>query len=243
MKFAPLSAALLALAATLAPSAHAQVANGDFSAGLAGWSTLGDASVRAADAASPTRLWLTTASVDFEDDADAGLPAGARNASGTPAADIGLLEPFVRVAPYALDDPAGPAATEGSAAAQAFTADAGSTLRLRWDFGTLDPVDDAAFVIVDGQRFTLATSPDATLAGTDGNAAHTGWSSWSTTFTAGGSHTIAFGVVDRGDYDDTSTLAIADVNLGIGAVPEAPVPALLAGGLALVAAGLRRRRG
>ncbi|MGN6529916.1 MAG: hypothetical protein ACTHL8_26290 [Burkholderiaceae bacterium] len=242
MKLALIPAALVALAAAFAPAAQAQVVNGDFSAGLAGWSTLGDASVKTADAASPTRLWLTTASVDYEDDLDAGLPAGARNASGTPAADIALVEPFLGVATYGLDDPAGPAATEGSAAAQAFTAAAGSTLRFSWDFGTLDPVDDAAFVIVDGRLFTLATSTDATLPGIDGNATHTGWADWSTTFAAGGAHTIAFGVVDRGDYDATSTLAIADVNLSIGAVPEAPVPALLAGGLALVAVGLRRSR-
>ena len=245
-----LSAATLALFAAFPAAAGAQVANGDFSHGLDGWSTAGDASARAASATGPSLLWLTTASTDYEDDLDSHLAAGARNASGVAAVAAGQpggLEDAVGVPLHALD-PDGAnfvTATEGSAAAQAFAAAAGATLSFRWDLGTLDQGGDAtladvAFVVIDGHVTTLADSLAATLPGTDGNALHTGWLDFSTTFSSAGAHTIAFGITDVGDYDETSTLAVSDVRLSLGAVPEAPPLLALVAGLALV--GLQRRR-
>jgi hypothetical protein len=73
----------------------------------------------------------------------------------------------------------------------------------------------------------------------DGNASRTGWTSFGYTFASAGVHTIAFGVIDIGDYDGTSTLAVADV--GVSAVPEAPAGAMLAAGLACIAGVARRR--
>jgi hypothetical protein len=238
---------LLVASALLVPAlASAQVANGDFSSGLAGWDTAGDASVAAASAIDPTRLWLTTASVDFEDDAGAGLAAGARNASGSAAVGTGMpggLESFAGLPLGALDPaPAqGLVAYEGSAARQTFEALAGSTLHFRWDFGTLDNAQpDVAFVVIDGQATTLASLVDATLPGTDGNAAHTGWQDFGFTFATGGPHTISFGVADVGDYDGTSTLAVADVR--VSAVPEPASGLMLLAGLALLGLKVTRRR-
>ena len=238
---------VLVATALLAPAlACAQVVNGDFSAGLAGWDTAGDASVSAAAGAEPVRLWLTTASVDFEDDAASGLAAGARNASGVGAIGTGQpggLEDFAGVPLGALDpSPAtGVAAFEGSAARQTFDATAGSTLHFRWDLGTLDAAQpDLAFVVIDGHETTLADASFATLPGVDGNDGRTGWQDFGFTFTTSGPHTIVFGVADVGDFDGTSTLAIADV--AVSAVPEPASASMLLAGLGLGLAGMARRR-
>lgn len=235
--------AALALAIALAlPAAHADVVNGGFHDGLAGWSTDGDVSVQAQNAVDPDRLWLTTASTGFADDVDFGFPAaGARNASGVAAVDngTGALEAFTGAAPGAFGS-----AFEGSAATQTFTAAAGQKLSFRWDLGTVDTSRDAAladsaFVVIDGRVTTLGNILAANQPGTDGNAASTGWASFSTTLAAGGLHTISFGVLDVGDYNGTSTLAIA----GVSVVPEAPSLAMFAAGLGLLSLSLRRRRG
>lgn len=244
----PLLHASLALAlAAAATTASAQVANGDFSAGLSAWSVVGDASARAADAATPSRLWLTTASADFADDLGTGFDApGARNASGVSALFVGApggVEDFVGVPLGALDPApaAGLVAYEGSAARQTFTASAGGTLSFRWDLGTLDGAQpDAAFVVVDGTLYGLGTAAQATLPGTEGNAADTGWQTFRLALGAGGPHTVAFGVVDVGDYDGTSTLAVTDV--AVSSVPEPANAALLAAGLAMIGAASRRAR-
>ena len=59
------------------------------------------------------------------------------------------------------------------------------------------------------------------------------------TFANAGLHTISFGVVDVGDYDATSTLAIAGVS--VSAVPEAPPLVLALAGLVLLGFKSRRR--
>ncbi len=240
-----LPAALTALALALAAgSADAQITNGNFAAGLAGWTTAGDASV-----SHGAWLWLTTASATYADDVDAGLDAaGARNVSGNdPVAAGSELEAFVGIAPGALDDPANGIWTyEGSAASQTFTAAAGTRLTFQWDLGTLDQrsgdltVADIAWVIVDGQVIALANSQDATTPATDGgDLTHTGWTDFSWTLATDGAHTVSFAIADVGDYIDTSTLAVTDVSLA-GAVPESSSLALMAAGLGLV--GLARRR-
>lgn len=241
MKHAPLLA--LGLVAALAQPAQAQVVNGDFSNGLAGWSTIGDASTKAANAVDPSRLWLTTASVAYDDDVDYGLAAGGRNASGVAAVDNGMgdIEAFAGAPDGALY-----AVYEGSAAKQSFNADAGSKLSFHWDLGTLDPrtnasTFDTAFVVIDGKLTTLGDISAATQAGTDGNATHTGWTDFSYTFASAGLHTVAFGVGDIGDYDATSTLAVAGVS--VSAVPEAPTLLLMAAGLGLLGVSRRRKQG
>lgn len=231
----------LALAAALAAAslgAQAQsLSNGDFSAGLAGWQVLGDASVQNDTGAN--ELWLTTASLDFEDDFP--LPAGALNRSGQGAA-TGGLESFVGIAAGALDpDPAnGLQAYEGTAVRQSFSAAAGDTLIFDWDFGTSDNFADYAFAVVDGQFFRLGGSGEATLPGRLGNLLQTGEQSFSLSFASGGMHSVAFGVVDVGDYGVTSTLAVSGVQ--VVPVPEPGALLLMLAGLG-IAVGASRRRG
>ncbi len=230
----------LALAILLSGSAlgvHAQTLNnGDFSAGLVGWQVIGDASVLGGSA---PELWLSTASAEFEDDFP--LPAGALNRSGQSAVGSDLAA-FVGLAAGALDpDPqAGLEALEGSAAFQSFSAGVGDTLSFRWDFGTSDSFADYAFVVVDGQMFRLAGAADAGQPGRLGNLFQTGEQSFSLSFTSGGTHTLAFGVVDVGDYSVTSTLAVAGVQ--VSAVPEPGALALMLAGIGVAAGGTRRRR-
>lgn len=237
-----LSLCTLAVLASLAAGAQAQsLANGDFSADLAGWQVIGDASVQAA-ALAATPLWLTTASADFEDDFP--LIAGALNRSGNAAAAVGTLdgvEAFVGLPIGALDPdaPNGLAAYEGSAARQTFSAAAGDTLSFRWNFGTSDSFEDYAFVVVDGQFSRLAGPVDAILPGTFGNGLQTGEQTFSLNLVGNGTHTLAFGVVDVGDYNLTSTLAVGQVL--VTAVPEPAGLALLVAGLGLLGGVARRR--
>ena len=82
-----LTAALTAVALALAAgSAGAQVVNGDFHNGLAGWQSAGDV---AANQGGSGQLVLTNASSTYQDDADANLPAGARNVSGNDPLAVG----------------------------------------------------------------------------------------------------------------------------------------------------------
>ncbi len=234
------SAALTALLIAASAGVQAQaLVNGDFSAGLTGWQVLGDACVQATGAG--PELWLTTASLTSDDDFP--LPAGTMNRSGVAAADVGVpggVESFAGLALGALDDSsAGLAAYEGSAASQAFSANAGDRLSFRWNFATRDGLlPDYGFVVVDGQLTRLGGVGESIWPGHDGYLAETGPQAFSLTFAGGGSHTLAFGVVDVGDYSLTSALAIGDVH--VTPVPEAPALLLWLAGLGLGAARPRR---
>jgi hypothetical protein len=237
-------AALTALAlALVAGSASAQLVNGQFDNGLAGWTTGGDAAVVG------HHLSLSNA-LDASDDADGvnrNLSGNAPLASGQP----GGLEDAAGVPQQALDPNVALAitATEGSIASQSFLAAAGSHLSFKWDLSTLDQSGDAtladiAFVVIDGKLTVLGSALDAGTALPGGTyAAHTGWADWSTTFADAGTHTIAFGIADIGDFVTSSALDVSDVTLtGVSAVPESSTAALLAAGLGLLALQARRRK-
>jgi hypothetical protein len=218
-----ITVSLLAIgAACAAPAARAGIVNGSFESGLAGWNTFGDA------AAVSGELVLTTASARFDDDAPA--PAGAFNVSGNDAAPAGgSLETFVGVAPGALDpDPVDAVqAFEGSAAGQGFLAQAGSVLSFRWNLTSLDALPgDYAFVVIDGQMTRFAWGPQP------------GDGEFSATFSSGGMHQLAFGVVDVGDFNGTSALRVDSVQ--VSAVPEPASVLLMLAGLGAIA--LTRRR-
>ncbi len=245
MKNIPTAPAVLtALALALAAgTANAQLVNGNFGSGLAGWTTGGDAAVVG------HHLSLTNA-YDASDDTDGtsrNLSSHAPLVSGQP----GGLEDSAGLAAQSLDPDAalGITATEGSVASQSFLAAAGSQLSFHWDLSTLDQsgdptLADIAFVVVDGKLTVLGNVLDATTAIPGGDyAAHTGWADWSTTFASGGTHTIAFGVADIGDYTTSSALDVSDVTLaGVSAVPESSTVALMAAGLGLLALQARRRK-
>ncbi|MDP2008315.1 MAG: PEP-CTERM sorting domain-containing protein [Rubrivivax sp.] len=209
----PLIAA--AALAALAGGASAQATTGS----LAGWNVLGDVVTQAG------ALVLTTAY------AEAGDPDQPFNLSGTSAIDITVIEPAAGLAPYALDLPEPEYAREGSLVTQSFAVAAGDTLRYSFSFSTAeDAFLDHAFVVLNGQVITLATRNFPGLPG----AGH------EYTFTSAGLVTLAFGVVDTGDYLGVSTLSIS--NLSVTAVPEPATTALWLAGLGLVAGAARRRR-
>jgi MYXO-CTERM domain-containing protein len=238
-----LPAALTAIALALAAgSADAQIVNGNFSNGLNGWTTGGDAA-----AVGGNHLSLTNAFSDGSDDAD-GINRNLSGVDPLVAGQPGGLEDAVGLPRNGLDpDTAlGITAVEGSVATQTFLAAAGSQLSFQWDLSTMDQsgdptLADLAFVVVDGKLITLGTDLDATTAIAGGSyAAQTGWADWSITFANGGSHTISFGIADIGDVGVTSALDVTDVN--VSAVPETSSLALMAAGLGMLAALQRRRR-
>lgn len=237
----------LAAIAALLPlgAAHAAVVNGSFESGLAGWSTLGDASAQAAvgSVGAPhgaAQLALTTASSLFDDDL-AGV--GAFNLSGTDTALAGgSLEAFVGLTPGGLDpDPANAVqAFEGSAVLQTFTASAGETLSFRFNFLSNDTLPgDYGFIVIDGVLFKLA---DATwLSAPAGSwSQQSGHGVFNHVFASAGTHLLAFGVVDVGDFSASSALLVDAVQ--VSAVPEPQTYALMLIGLAAMGAAARRRR-
>ncbi|MBL8307823.1 MAG: PEP-CTERM sorting domain-containing protein [Rubrivivax sp.] len=180
----------------------------------AGWSLLGD-TLNASGV-----LTLTTAYTD----------EAPFNVSGAPAAFIDAVEPAAGVAAYALDGADEPA-YEGSVASQSFVVQAGDTLSFDWAFTTQETLfQDHAFVVLDGQLITLATRSTAP-AGVQG---------FSHTFSGAGTATLAFGVVDTGDFLGVSQLVVSDVQLA--AVPEPATWALWLAGAGLLGAGRRRAR-
>lgn len=227
----------LAAAAQAAP-----LANGGFEAGLSDWSVTGDAAARGATfGVSPAQgawqLLLGTASASQADDAP--LAVATFNLSGAEPEAAGFaLETFVGLAPGGLDPDAANAvqAYEGSAARQVFDAAAGSTLNLRYNLLTNETgtsaQQDYAFVVIDGQLLKLADASGATAAW-NGTGAQTGYGNFSFTFATGGSHTLALGVVDVGDYDRSSLLAVDAVT--VSAVPEPSAWVLMAFGLGALA--------
>lgn len=200
--------------AAAAGAAQAEISNPGFDPGLAGWTVLGDARGQSGV------LTLTSAFTDVED--------GPFNLTGSPAVFVGSLESAAGVAPLAFDT-ALESATEGSLVRQSFTVAAGQTLSFSWSFNTQETLfDDHAFVVVDGQVFTLSTRG----AGTNGSFSHT--------FGSAGTTTLAFGVVDTTDVLGVSSLSVG--NLTITAVPEPTSGALLLAGLGVVGLLARRQR-
>ena len=219
-----------------------QIDNAGFENGLASWAVTGDASTQGSAPEGLSQLWLTSASSLGQDDFP--LAIGTLNRSGIGAAAAGVpggIEAAVGLQFGALDpDHAnGIDAYEGSAASRSLTANAGDVLSFSWNFGTTDTFNDYAFFVVDGQLVTLADITQATLATSFlGNRFETGVATYRHTFLSAGPHQISFGVVDVGDFNATSTLAVDNVR--ISAVPEAPALLMLLAGLG--AAALHRRK-
>ena len=245
MKFSLVRALAAAAALTAASTAGATLVNGSFESGLAGWDTIGDASAAIGFAAAApidgnAQLVLTTASVQFADDAPE--PVGAFNLSGVDAAAAGgALETFAAVAPGAFDpDPLnGVQAFEGSIAQQSFAAAAGDVLSFRWNFVSRDSLaGDYAFVMIDGELVKLADLGHASAPAGDWGV-QSGYLSFSRGISTTGIHTIAFGVVDVGDFTASSALLVDGVL--VTAVPEPEGAVLMLIGLATLALVRRRR--
>jgi len=227
------SIAILTVAAAFAAlPAQAQVLNGGFSSGLTSWTQLGDVSIQSGAAL------LTTAAVNFEDDAPAS--AGAFNFSGIAAADSSnSLDTFSNLSVDALDPDAGSLvfAFEGSALKQTFTVGAGDVIFFQWQFLTNDPLADYAYVVINGTKINLG---QASLAST--SSSPFAFESAVNTFSSQAfpsAQTVDFvvGVVDVNDFNGTTALQFDNVQI----VPE-PSSAMLALAGLLGLAGRRRSR-
>jgi hypothetical protein len=233
------------LAAALGASAISPalaVTNGSFENGLSGWETLGDVAPFQAFAIDGlAQALLTTASVDFQDDAPAA--AGEFNWSGIPAAEVGMpdgIEDFVGLAIGALDpDPDNfVAAYEGSAMRQSFSVNVGDTLYFDWVLASVDFANpDYAFAVIDGQFTRLGDTGD--LVNFDNGIGFTAPATFSHTFALGGEITLAFGVVDVLDFNGSSALLVDNVR--IAPVPEPETWAMLLAGLGLLGLVARRK--
>ena len=184
------------------------------------WTPLGDALV------TPATARLTTAFIDEN-------PISGALAS---ALDINLLEPSLMAVPGTL----GLNAYEGSALMQNFVFSGAATVRFNWTLVTENfnaNFADLAFALVDGSLLLpLANVASAEVAGL-----------FSYTFGAG-NHTLAFGVVDIGDYTGLSTLAVSNLDVTTTAIPEPGAWSLITlglggmGGLSLLSLRRSRRR-
>ena len=158
--------------------------------------------------------WQTLGLAEFP-----GGTARLSNADG--ALESGALAAQLGLASAEVFDTAAAQAYEGSALQQQFSSAAGERLSFRWSFGTDETSAEAsfadyAFLLLDGQLIRLGGVGDGA-----------GWQSASFQLAAG-QHTLAFGVLDLGDYVTDSTLSLAAVS--VSAVPEpAPLPLALAG--------------
>lgn len=209
------------------------VSNGSFTNGLNGWSALGDVNLQAG------AILMTTASVDFEDDFPEA--AGAFNASGTAAAETGVvggIEDFIGVAMGTLNVEEN-FAFEGSVLKQTFNVNAGDTLTFNWNFFTNETSSgaDYAFVSINGNLTQLATPSNANNSSLP-YAYTTGFQTFSQTFNTASSITLAFGVLDVNDYNVTSALWFDNVAV----VPEPETYAMFLAGLGLMGFASRRKQ-
>lgn len=189
---------LLAAAALAVASLGAQAA----------WNTAGDVLVNG------STLTLTSA---YQAPGD---PDRFFNVSGTPAAEIPLLEAALGLPAYALDLSAEEYGTEGSVAWQSFSVAAGDTLSFSWSFSTREnDFEDHAFVVLAGQVGTLATRTQGGSGGV-----------FSQVFAQAGTVTLGVGVIDTVDYLGVSTLQVS--GLTVTPVPEPGTLALWLAGIA-----------
>jgi hypothetical protein len=207
--------------------------NGGFETGdFTGWTTIGSPnSIKTAAFGIPPTEGTYDALTD--------------NGSG---ADVGTLETFLGVSSGSLSGLGNGPVTNGSAFKQTFTALAGMTLTFDWDFLTNEQpgdttYDDFGFVSVSpvsggGTLQTLAKVANASsfvpAPGSTGYSNHTGWHTFSYTFTAGGSFTLGFGAVNVTDTAVNSGLLIDNARVGSASMAglalaglngQVPVPA------------------
>ena len=146
------------------------------------------------------------------------------------ALDINDLEPQLMVIPGTL----GVNAYEGSALQRTFTASGDTNISFNWTLSTHNfdrNFADFAFALIDNTLVVpLAYAASTEVAGLFNY------------LYGAGTHTLAFGVVDIGDYVGVSTLTVSELNFTSSAVPEPGTWTLLLAGLGTLSVLARRRR-
>lgn len=246
------AAVALCMASTLpalAQSSGIALVNPGFDQGtndLDGWDVFGDVTVLGG----VKRAVLSTASFTEADDFP--LSSGFNNNSGNSPVDFAVEPDLAGVPLSSLDTHPvdGPFVTEGSAIRQSFAATAGDivTVNFEWAFLTMEPESrDYAFVALNDTVVRFADTNSAnTFAGAFGDFNNVNWvwtpGSFSYTANTSGIQSLALGVVDMFDYNNTSELRVDNILVQITAVPEPETYAMLLAGLGLVGAFTRRRK-
>ncbi len=220
----------------LASSSHAAVSNGDFSSGLAGWSTAGNVAVDAASAYGPPPAGYSAQAIMGTADTASFLFGGSM-------AGAAALEAFAGLPAGALSGIGG---LVGSGLAQKVSTAAGEAISFSWKFMSNEPqnspANDLAFMVLDGALTTLTTVQTAAFVGSSLSPMldETAYASFSTGPLGAGSHTLVFGVIDIPDSLGASALAVTGV--AVAAVPEPGSWALMLGGALAVSSLVRRRQ-
>lgn len=184
------------------------------------WEKFGDVTTPSQGSANMSNAFLGTELIipDDGDSSEAFNYSGQRPIEALFSPD---LQTSLGLPDTALDVDDDNLAWEGSAIRGSVTVDAGDVLRFKWNFRTNEgqpsepAFPDFAFFLVGNQVIKLADFTDATEA-SDPFFRETGFREY--TFAQAGTYTIAFGVVDIGDYLVSSALEIKDAR--IEPVPE-----------------------
>jgi hypothetical protein len=238
------AAALAFVAASPVLAQGTTFQNGSFDGNsLSGWQTFGD--VRTVNG----RVSMTTASTAFDDDNLGAGNEGFLNESGVAAVDM-FNEPTLAGIPVTSFDIGG-YAYEGSGIRQSFSALAGSTLNISfdWAFSSTDTANpDFGFIAINDSVHKFVDTGSQYLTGkflgSFVDAQNVTWNWFNSTYSyeaaADGSLSLALGVVDINDYSYTSRLRIDNVT--VSAVPEPETYALMLTGLGVLAGAMRRRQ-
>lgn len=238
------AAALAFVAASPALAQSSTFQNGSFDGNsLTGWQTFGD--VRTVDG----RVSMTTASTAFDDDNLGAGNEGFLNESGTPAVDFSVEGTLAGIPVTSFD--IGGYAYEGSGIRQSFSALAGNTLNISfdWAFSSTDTTNpDFGFIAINDSVHKFVDTGSQYLTGkflgSFVDAQNVTWNWFNSTYSydanTDGSLSLALGLVDINDFSYTSRLRIDNVT--VSAVPEPETYALMLTGLGVLAGVMRRRQ-
>ena len=220
----------LALVVSSLHTLAAPLSNGNFAGGLTSWTAQGNASVQPALAGpspsgDPAQALIGNSGV---------LPTYALGS--TPALSASSLVAALGIPAAALDALKQGGDTGnvvfGSALTQAFSTGGGAKLSFNWNFlsdESSNPLgNDFAFMVLDGVPTRLANTFTPQSPTVSVFTFETGYVPF-TRLLSGGSHTVAFGVVDVNDSLGSSALLVDHVT--VTPVPEPATLLLVFGGL------------